>query len=339
VVIAEVLPVSFDGGRITTRVDGKRAKIRGRLDSGDGKVNISGNADWAKLTAWKADLFIEGDNLNVATDPLIESSVDTSVRIALKPGSVRVRGDVEVPMARIEVAEIAHLNVSLGDDVRLEAFGLKAQLGGDMTVAVNPPRPVQLGGDVKIVEGIFKQYGQDLKVEDGQVLFVGPIDKTRLDMDAVREIDGEDRIAGLRVGGPLAEPEVTLFTEPADKSQDAILSYILLGRDINDASDQEQNLLASAALALTLNGGRGKATEFAESFGIKEFSLDARGRGDDTEVVVSGRLSDRLLLRYGRSVFSPGSTLYLRYDITRQLYLEAAQGVERAVDLFYSFSF
>jgi translocation and assembly module TamB len=374
VVKAESLPVSIDGGRVDVRVDGKRARITGNLASGEGKVNVSGNADWTQLDAWRADIIVASDNLNVQADPLVRSSVDTDIRISLKPGDVRIRGDVSVPMAFIEVADVAQgatalsddviiiedeiaesegqaeaaasatnidvkMNVSLGDDVRLEAFGLKAQVVGDMTVAVSPPRPLELGGEVRIVEGIFKQYGQDLKVTDGQVLFVGPIDNTRLDMDAVREIEAEERVAGLRVSGPLAEPQVTLFTDPADKSQDSILSYILLGRDINTASDQEQNLLATAALALTLNGGRGKATELAEAFGISEFTLDARGRGDDTEVVVSGRLNDKLLLRYGRSVFTPGSTLYLRYDITRQLYLEAADGVERAVDLFYSFSF
>ncbi len=375
IVQAESLPVNIDGGRITARVDGKRANIRGAVKSGEGKVNVSGTADWNKIDAWKADILLEAQTLNIQSDPLVQSEVDANIRINAKPSSIGVSGDVNIPMARIEVEEIAqgatslssdviivedeeekakedqaasalqatkvnvNVNVSLGDDVRLEAFGLQAQLKGDMSVGVQPPRPPELSGEVRIVEGIFKQYGQDLTVTDGQVLFVGPLDQTRLNMDAVRTIDGEDRVAGLRVAGQLSEPEVTLFTEPADKAQDAILSYIVLGRDINDTSDSEQNLLATAAIALTLKGSRGTATEFAESLGIRDFALDARGRGDETEVVVSGKLSDNLLIRYGQSVFSSTNTLYLRYDITRQLYLEAASGVSKAVDLVYSFSF
>jgi len=374
VVQAEVLPLGIDGGQVVARVNGKRANLGGDLDSGKGKLRLSGTADWTKISDWRANIGIEGENLNVQTDPLVESSVNTSIQLSLQPTRIDVNGDVVVPTARVLVAEIPQgavalsedviiiedevdkindekaaetakteikvkMNVALGEDVRLEAFGLKAQIQGDMTVEVEPPKPVQLGGDVRIVEGIFKKYGQDLKVEDGQVIFVGPLDKTSLNMDAVREIDGEDRIAGLRVEGLLAEPMVTLFTEPANKSQDAILSYVLLGRDINEASDEEQNLLASAALALTVTGSRGYATKFVESLGVKDFALDARGRGEKTEVVVSGRLNDKLLVRYGQSVFSNTQTLYLRYDITRKLYLEAARGVERAVDLFYSFSF
>jgi len=377
---AESLPVQVDGGRILFDVDGKRTKIRGGLICGNGIVKLSGDADWLKLDAWKANLLFDVGNVNVQYDPLIESKVNTEFRVALTPGNVKVTGNVDVPMARIEVAESEQgvaalsddviiiedeeekekeeqaaikeqasapsktqidldLNVALGSDVAIEAFGLTAKLDGDMNVSVKPPRPMQLGGEVRINDGIYKQYGQDLTVTDGQVLFVGPIDNTRLSMDAVREIRGEKRTAGLRVSGALKDPEVTLFTEPADKSQDSILSYILLGRDLNDASDQEQNLLASAALALTVKGGRNRATKIAESLGVRDFSLDARGQGDATEVVVSGRLNDRLLVRYGQSVFTAGNTLYLRYDLSKQLYLEAAQGLARAVDVFYSFSF
>jgi translocation and assembly module TamB len=138
----------------------------------------------------------------------------------------------------------------------------------------------------------------------------------------------------------VASPEIVLFTEPGDKPQDSILSYIVLGRDIKETTDQEANLLATAALALTVKGGRSLAGGIASALGVQDFAFETRGRGDDTELVVSGRLNDRLLLRYGRSVFQPISTLYLRYDLTKKLYLEAAQSsLEQAVDLFYSFSF
>ena len=372
---AESLPVQLDGGRIIFDVDGKRAKYSGNLICGEGIVNVTGDADWTKLDAWKANTLLGIENVRVEYEPVTDSTVNTTMRVVATPGNIRVTGDVDVPMARIEVAEAEQgaielsddviiiedeeelaalkeqagaasqtrvevdVNVALGDDVTIAAFGLTADLVGDMNVSVKPPRPVQLGGEVRINNGIYKQYGQDLTVTDGQVLFVGPIDNTRLSMDAVRDIAGEERVAGLRVAGNIKDPEVTLFTEPADKSQDSILSYVLLGRDINQASDQEQNLLASAALALTLKGGRGKATQLAESLGVEDFSLDARGQGDETEVVVSGRLNDRLLIRYGRSVFTAGNTLYLRYDLSKKLYLEAAQGIARAVDVFYSFSF
>jgi translocation and assembly module TamB len=231
------------------------------------------------------------------------------------------------------------VDVSLGDDVELSAYGLNANLTGDMRIRQKSPNPPQLGGEIAVVDGIYKQYGQNLEA-NGQILFVGPVNQTRLAIDAVRKIEAEDRVAGLRIQGTVESPEIVLFTEPADKPQDSILSYIVLGRDINETSDQEANLLATAALALTVRGGRSIAGGVASALGVQDFAFETRGKGDDTELIVSGRLNDRLLLRYGRSVFEPLSTLYLRYDLTKKLYLEAAQSsLEQAVDLFYSFSF
>jgi len=233
------------------------------------------------------------------------------------------------------------LDVSLGEEVSLSAYGLDANLTGDMDVRIRGERPPQLGGEIRVVDGIFKKYGQDL-VANGQIIFVGPIDGTRLDIAAVRTIENEEpeRQAGLRIEGTVAVPELILFTEPADKSQDAILSYIILGRDINEASDQEANLLATAALALAVKGGSSIGGGVANALGIKEFGFESSGSGENAELIVSGRINDRLLLRYGRGVFDSQSTLYLRYDLTKKLYLEAAQGsLQQAVDLFYSFSF
>ncbi|NND92360.1 MAG: translocation/assembly module TamB, partial [Granulosicoccus sp.] len=371
---AEMLPLAVTGGRIITTVKGKRAVIGGRLDSGDGTVDIDGSANWQQPGAWRADVTLDGEKLNVQSDPVQESRIDHVVKIGARPGIIRINGDINIPMAVIDVEDLPQgaasvstdvvviedieaetvvekaattpggtklvvaLNVELGDEVTLSAYGLNARLTGDMTVRVTSPNPPQLGGEIEVVDGIYKQYGQNLKA-NGQILFVGPVNQSRLDIDAIREIDSEDRVAGLNIGGTVASPEITLFTEPGDKSQDAILSYIVLGRDINEASDQEANLLATAALALTVKGGRNIAGGIASAIGVEDFALETRGSGDSTELVVSGRLNDRLLLRYGRSVFEPESTLYLRYDLTKKLYLEAAQGVDSAVDLFYSFSF
>ncbi len=373
---AEFLPLPLTGGRIVTTVKGKRAVIDGGLQSDEGSIAIEGSANWQDLTAWRADVDLDGQKLNLQSDPLQESEVNHQIQIRARPGVIRIDGDIEIPMASIDVEDLPQgaasvssdvvvvedieenereeaanppsntklqmaLNIALGDEVNLSAYGLTARLTGDMDVRMTSPKPVQLGGEIEVVDGIYKQYGQNLQA-DGQILFVGPVNQTRLAIDAVREIDTEDptRTAGLRITGTVADPEITLFTEPDDKSEDAILSYIVLGRDINETNDQEANLLATAALALTVKGGRNIAGGIADALGVQDFSLETRGSGDDTELVVSGRLNDRLLLRYGRSVFETTSTLYLRYDLTKKLYLEAAQGaVDQAVDIFYSFSF
>ncbi|MFK7891666.1 MAG: translocation/assembly module TamB domain-containing protein [Granulosicoccus sp.] len=367
---SELIPLPITGGELAASFTGQTLSLEGELLSDNGAIELSGSAS-IKPEQWFAKLRLLGSNLKVRRDPVQDSTINHDILISANSSTVNVRGNIGVPMAVVDVAELpegaatvsddvivvedeqntlereamrnatnlnVQVNVGLGDDVRLSAYGLTARLEGDVDVRLRAPNPVQLGGEITLVDGIYRQYGQDLEAS-GQVLFVGPVDNTRLAIDAVREIDQENREAGVRIQGTAKNPEITLFTEPADKSEDAILSYIVLGRDINEASDQDANLLAAAALALTVRGGRSVAGGVAEALGLEELDLETQGSGDDTELVVSGRVNDRLLLKYGQDVFGSESTLYFRYDLTQKLYLEAARGAERAVDLFYSFSF
>lgn len=370
----ELLPLPVTGGQVVAKFSGETLELDGKILSEAGFVNVEGSGS-LKKAGWSTEARLFGEGLRIVTDPVQDSIVNPDINISANAKLINISGDIYIPAATIDVEELPEgaatvssdviivedeqaesvadsdidsdkpdigisvdLNVALGDKVDLSAYGLSARLEGDLDVLMRTPNPLQLGGEITVVDGIYKQYGQDLSAS-GQILFVGPVDNTRLAIDAVREITSEDRKAGLKIQGTAKNPQITLFTEPSDKSQDAILSYIVLGRDINEASDQDANLLAAAALALTVRGGRNVAGGIASALGVEDFALETKGTGDDTELLVSGRLNDRLLLRYGRGVFGAQNTLYLRYDLTQKLYLEAAQGAEQAVDLFYSFSF
>ncbi len=67
--------------------------------------------------------------------------------------------------------------------------------------------------------------------------------------------------------------------------------------------------------------------------------LESEGSGLTSSVVASGRISERISLRYGVGVFEPASTLALRYELTKRLYLEAASGLANSLDLFYKRNF
>ncbi len=377
-VVSELLPLPITGGSVRADVNGSSAVLSGNIESTTdgrkGNIGVDGSANWSHAP-WRASVTLNGENLDVRTDPVKSSTVNPRITLQARPDLLRITGNVDIPEAVIDVEELPEgasgvsgdivivedeaeadrrrarreaaanrmaivmaVDVTLGKKVTLSAYGLDASLTGDLDVRMRLPDPVQLGGKVEVVDGIYKKYGQDLKAS-GEVIFVGPVNQSRLDIRAVREIETEDRIAGLNIVGTVETPEITLFTEPADKSEDAILSYIVLGRDINEASDQETNLLQAAALALTVRGGRSIGQNVADALGVQDFSLETAGSGDNTELVVSGRLNDRLLLRYGSSVFSSQNTLYLRYDLTKKLYVETASGVEQALDIFYSFDF
>jgi translocation and assembly module TamB len=112
------------------------------------------------------------------------------------------------------------------------------------------------------------------------------------------------------------------------------LSYLVLGRPMG-SSGEDSNMLGQAALALGLAGGVRLTGGIAQLLGLRDFELDTQGSGLTTSVVASGRISERLSLRYGVGVFEPANTLALRYELSRRLYLEAASGLASSLDLFY----
>ena len=69
------------------------------------------------------------------------------------------------------------------------------------------------------------------------------------------------------------------------------------------------------------------------------FTLDSEGSGVGSSVVASGRISERISLRYGVGVFEPASTLALRYELSKRMYLEAASGLANSLDVFYKRNF
>jgi translocation and assembly module TamB len=98
-------------------------------------------------------------------------------------------------------------------------------------------------------------------------------------------------------------------------------------------------MMAQAALALGLAGSSSVTGTLAKDLGIKDFELDTSGSGNTTSVVASGKITDKLSLRYGVGVFEPANTIALRYKLSKKLYLEAASGIASSLDLFYKRDF
>jgi translocation and assembly module TamB len=190
VVRAEILPLPITGGEIVTTIKGKRAIIDGKLLSDDGSITIDGSANWQRPDEWRADVELIGDQLSVLLDPIQDSTVNHVVNIRAQPNLVRITGKIDIPMAVIDVEDLPQgaatvssdiiiiedietdpakkqankpsdlklqvaLNVSLGDDVKLSAYGLDARLTGDMNVRLKSPNPPQLGGEIAVVNGIY----------------------------------------------------------------------------------------------------------------------------------------------------------------------------------------
>jgi translocation and assembly module TamB len=366
------LPVSISDGFVRAKIDGTHADIEAGWQSGGAPVTLIGDADWQDLNSPIINLALDGEHIEVRQAPTVIATISPSIKFGMKGRDITINGRADIPYARVTIQELpsnatqiskdvliiveeemvddeaaakgreelrisTNVIVSLGKDVRLKGLGLRASLMGDIGIKQKPGGIVLLNGEVQIPDGIYKAYGQNLTIQRGRLLFVGPIDETAMDIDAVRIVNSVT--AGLKIRGSIKTSEVTLFSSP-QQTQENTLSYIVLGKPIGAESDgSEASLLTQAALALGIKGGRGIATSIAEQFGIQDFHVDTVGNGDESQVQLSGRLSPNLLLSYGVGVLTPVNTLKLRYNLTENFYVETAQSVESALDFFYTFDF
>ncbi|WP_239495225.1 translocation/assembly module TamB domain-containing protein [Salinicola halophilus] len=273
-----------------------------------------------------------------SSDTVIITEEEDRARDAAQAAEANADGaDTAKALADAGMQLDVRVNLHLGPDVQLEAYGLETGLRGELEIRQGTG-PVQLYGDVNLVGGTYTSFGQDLIIRQGQVLFSGPASQPSLRFEAIRNPDSteDDVVAGLRVTGQAAAPRLTIFSEPA-MTESRALSYILRGRAPEDDGGGD-DALASALIGLSLSQTGSAVGRVGESFGVEDLSLDASGSGDDSQVVVSGYVFDDLKVSYGVGIFSPIAELTLRYRLIQNLYLQAVSGAAQAVDLIYTFS-
>nr|WP_301291852.1 translocation/assembly module TamB domain-containing protein [Pseudomonas koreensis] len=353
------LPMELQNLQLTAAIAGESVRLDGGWNSGNtGRGSLNGNVAWGQ--ALVVDLALKGTQLPVSVEPYAKLEMAPDLKISMAGDELKVAGKVLVPKGEITVRELPPSTVKVSDDtiivgaqteegkppiamkmdidvivgqdkLSFAGFGLTANLQGQVHIGDN----MDTRGELWLNDGRYRAYGQRLTVRRARLLFAGPIDQPYLDIEAIRQTD--DVIAGIRLSGSAEQPTTQIFSEPA-MSQEQALSYLVLGRPLS-TNGEDNNMLAQAALGLGLMGSAGVTSGLAKDLGIEDFQLDTQGSGNDTSVVASGNISEKLSLRYGVGVFEPASTIALRYKLSKKVYVEAASGVASSLDIFYKRDF
>lgn len=363
------MPFDMQPSRIGMSFNGTRSTLSGLIATKQGQINLSGNADWSQIDNWRAEVAAKGSKVRITVPPMVRLDVSPDVVFTATPSLFTLDGNVDVPWARIVVHDVpesavgvssdevmlnndlqpekaqtasipinSNLNIHLGNNVRLSAFGLKARLDGDLKVAQDK-QGLGLNGQINIPDGRFHAYGQDLIVRKGILLFSGPPDQPNLNIEAIRNPDATQNnvIAGIRVTGSADQPKAEIFSDPAMSQQEA-LSYLLRGQGL-DSEQSDSAAMTSALVGLGVAQSGQVMGKIGETFGVSNLALDTAGVGDSSQVVVSGYIMPGLQVKYGVGIFDSLATLTLRYRLMPKLYLEAVSGIDQALDLLYQFEF
>jgi translocation and assembly module TamB len=228
------------------------------------------------------------------------------------------------------------VNFDLGEDFAVQGRGVTARLAGRLeiqgTALDTPPRVM---GEVHTAAGQFRAYGQQLAIETGVARFNGPMDNPQLDILAIRP--NIQQRAGVAINGTAQSPRVRLYSEPPLSDQET-LSWLVLGR-APSASGAESIILQQAALALL--GGLGGGG-LASHVGLDEIGFkgpEDGGEVGDASITVGKRLARDFYVIYERSLAGMLGTLFVFYDLTRNLTLRAQAGQTSGIDLIFTVKF
>ncbi|MDM5061496.1 translocation/assembly module TamB [Aeromonas salmonicida] len=347
------------------KIEGNRAELDGTMLVGKGPLALGGWLSWASMPV-TGSLTIQGKELEAQYPGMGRVRLSPDIAISLGEETL-VSGQVDIPWARILVKSLPESAVSvsddvtviyddlppvpkaaplpmaiklairLGDDVRLDAMGLKTRVGGGINISQQPSRPLAGNGQLVLNDGRFRAYGQNLIIKDGRILFSGPLDRPFLNIEAYRDPDTiEDKVTvGVRVTGPASKPKITVYSEP-QMAQSEQLSYLLRGKGLQTSGEDGgfNGLLVAGAVSQA----NGVVSSLGESLGMSDVALDTAGSGNNTQVTLSAYLLPGLQFQYGVGVFSPIAEFKLRYELMPRLYLQAMSGVAQAVDIFYRFT-
>lgn len=365
------LPINIKQGNLGLTFKGQDSTLSGSLYTSDkGRLDLGGNATWSTLDKWRAVVTAKGDNLMVVQPGLARLSITPDVKVEATPDLVKLTGQVNVPWARIAVKELpesavdvssdmvivkdkkvpilkpsssmqieSDIRLKIGNDVSLSAYGLKAKLQG--LLAIRQEKNLGIYGSIQVIDGHYSSFGQDLLVRKGDISFSGLANEPYLNIEAVRNpeaMSNSDIVAGIKVTGIASQPIVKVFSEPA-MSQAEALSYLLSGRGLDSGTQNGSGAVASAVIGLGLSRTGQLVGDVGKAFGISNFSLDTKGVGNSSQVVVSGYITPRLQIKYGVGIFEPLAELTVRYRLLPQLFLQSVSGVDQAFDLLYQFSF
>lgn len=344
-------------GRLDVRPSSpEEFQISGGIDSGDGSIKFAGTASPSGVI----NMQLDGDRFLAADIPGAKVVISPALDLVRNEERMTLSGKVTIPEADVNLQKLprggdqaqaaspdvvvvdaetaeeeavqaiplyANITVSLGDEVNLTGFGLVAKVSGNLDVRERPGTETVGSGDINVT-GTYKAYGQDLTIQQGQLLYAStPLDDPRLRIEATRTVD--DVVAGLRIRGSARSPELTVFSDPPMGQANA-LSYIVAGKPLDDigSGDGEGDAVQAATRSLGAAAGGLLAKNVGRRLGADELAVKDDEMIGGAALTVGQYLSPRVYLSYGVGLFEPGEVITLRYKLSRDLSVQAQRGPE-----------
>ncbi len=271
------------------------------------------------------------------------------------------------PTTSLKAMPNLQVAVQLENHIQLRYQDIETTLGGQLTIHAGSDSPATAVGSLFTLGGTYHAYGQALTIQMGKLTYTGGLlTNPGLNIKASREITTPNTMAnnssnmigsgtitaGIQILGTMHKPAVTLYSVPANLSQDDILSYLVLGIPRSQASRKDSMAILNAASALGL-GGNGASQlasitkKLQDKLGLAEMNVQTvqtfnPNSGDSTgatSLVLGKALSKKLYVHYSVSLFNstPVSVFNLRYKFNKHWSVQTETStIDNGADLLYT---
>ena len=350
---------------LRARVDlqGDGLKLAASVRAGSGTAALDGELAWSERKPHGKFRF-KGTDLVVADVPEAKVRVSPDLRFTIDGRDLGVDGAVRIPSAMLAPADLSNATLAssdevivsreqqseeerglqvtagilmaLGNDVRVNSYGLKARVEGSITASTAPGEVSTAIGELKIAEdtGKYSAYLRELDVEQGRLVFSGgPIADPGVDLRASKQFP--EAKVGVNVRGTLRNPRLTFWSDPA-LPQTQIASMIVTGGQLESSQNTGGTSSTDSSHGkLLAQGSAILATQLGEELGLnllEDVSVEADS-SDTTRLVLGRYLSPRFYVSYGISFTEALNTLKLRYTINDKWTIKSEAGQNRSTDL------
>ncbi|NEX19817.1 translocation/assembly module TamB [Thiorhodococcus mannitoliphagus] len=296
---------------------------------GGGRLNITG-AGGLRGSDYTAEIKIQGDKLKVADTKEYFALISPKIDIQAGTKGAAIRGEVRIPEARIrprsvpagtvspspdvtlEAKEPAppyplsiDLSVVMGNEVTIDAFGVRGRLAGNLTILQAPGKDMLGDGQLQIQEGEYRisggfglaaELGAPLKITQGRLIYAkSPIDNPGLLLQAER--DGGDTTAGVRVLGSIRNPKLAFFSESdPGMTQAEITKYLVTG-----------------------------------------IPPSGNDQADRAGLSMGTYVAPKIYMEYESGLGDEANKVKLRYDLSRNIELQTETGDSQGADIYFKF--
>ena len=209
--------IKLENLQFTAASDGQGPlRLSGSVRSDPGQLQLSGTVDPLKP---QLNLTVQGENFQALKTTDLQIQISPDLKLDITQQQVRIDGTVTIPKAWLRpggerpgavkasddvvivngpdgdappkpkgLEIFAKVRVILGNDVQVETPAFKGKLKGNLLVEETPQLAPRGSGNIEVVAGNYRIYGEEIQIQRGQLLFSSsPLDNPGLDLRVARQ--------------------------------------------------------------------------------------------------------------------------------------------------------